>query len=1404
MVQSALGIDVGSVSLGIALIRNGAVVQTDYRKHNNSIVETLSEFLERYPLSEVETLAITGRDREEVRKAVAGKSAVFIDPIICFVEGTKHSSPTIRNIIFVGGESFGLIELDAKGAYRRHYINTDCASGTGSFIDQQAERINLTSEQLAEVAAGFTGATPRIATRCAVFAKSDIIHSQQEGFSVGSIACGLCEGLAKSIVDTISSGRRLEGEVAIVGGVSKNVQVVRTMERLLGTEVFRPEHAEVVGAIGAALLAPAFVRETIGPAPSASQEVSAAHDNRPPLALVHSRYPDFTSVESYDAHDTEVAIYVPLENHAKHRVVFGIDIGSTSTKATLVDGEKRVLASFYTRTSGDPIAAVKRIFRCIIDIIKGRDVEFDVQAVGTTGSGRKLIKKLIRADYEVNEITAHARAAVFLDPDVDTIIEIGGQDSKFTQIKNGVVFNSSMNYVCAAGTGSFIEEQAKKLNVAIEDYADLAMGVEAPYTSDRCTVYMERDLNLMLSKGWNKRQILAAVLYSVRDNYINKVINRAFVGKHVYFQGATARNRALVAAFEGWLGGPIHVSPYCHLTGALGVCLLLLEQDIQKTDFVHWDYADVETRTEQEMCQLCNNFCKLTVVKSPDQHVAYGMMCGKDYADKSPRKKEKHFFDSFKVHAEHFRADAPRTFTHAEKIGLPHCLSGFEYQSLWKDFCYRLGFDVVESRASRALLEQGRAFLTAEYCAPIVMGHGHMKELLEKKADVIFFPALIQERHPAHDDPSIPLGKFDDCSFCYYTGYLPDIFKTLPAFDLGDKIVSPVVHFNEGPAAVAKSLFESFKERLPVTEAEVCAAFEAAYARFLEQKKKMLEFGKAEVEATVGRDEIAMVLLGRPYNLLDPVINVHIPSKIVDMGYKVLTQDMIPTSGLSFEHTRRYLEELQWKYAQDIMRATEAVIQNDHLFPIYLTNFRCGPDAFVVEYFKEVMNRCGKPYLIIQLDAYGSDVGYITRIEAGIEAFKNWRQKKQPVRPPEPYPRAKQLTKARTVLIPHVGEIASRFVATAFRAHGYHAFVMEENESTLNQGFRQTSGGECLPITAVIGGVIHAVEKHHLDPGKTALYLPTACIRCNFTQYPILAETITQKLGWANLQVYSPNMFAPMPDVPASVDAAIWECHIIGGLLRKLYAKIKPYEVRRGETDGVLQQAIEMIETSLLKRETLKRTFTKAFELFRSIETVHTQKPKIILLGDLYTKYNDFLNQDVARLVEELGGELLTTSTTEYTIHVVALKAHMLRKLGLFSWKRWRAAWRYLSLKRTEEAYEKICDPLLADQREPSTAEMFQALKKYGIESTVDGETPLTISRAIIFLDKGQGDAILHLNPIFCCPGAVSTSILERIQRDYNVPIINIFYDGSGDHNKALIPHLHFLKEKMKAAHAQR
>ncbi len=972
-----LGIDIGSIGLGVVLLRDDAkIIFKCYKRHQGESLTALQSALNDIDVSSVQGLALTGSGTERLK--IGG---IHIDPIVAGAEGVKKAFPDVRNIIYIGGGSFSLTQLDEDGKYTRSSINSACASGTGAFLDQQATRLQVPPTELAQKAMSYQGHPPSVATRCAVFAKSDMIHLQQEGFSVEAIAAGLCAGLGHSTVDGLLGGRSIDGKTAIIGGVAKNTVVVNAVKEKLGTEVVVPGEPELINAFGAAYSA--LKNNGAGgvnlSALRPEDDFEKRSYLRPALELKLSDYPSFETAKLWVNEDkSEIAIVKP--SSGKLTVSLGIDIGSTSTKAAVMDEDNNVIGWIYRKTAGDPIKAVQLLFKAFREMEAKGGFTLDVKGVGTTGSGRKMIGELIGADLATNEITAHATAACFIDPEVDTILELGGQDAKFTQLQNGMVYNSIMNYVCAAGTGSFIEEQAHKLDIPLSEYADKVIGLECPKTSDRCTVYMERDLDLLLARGWSKEQVAAAVLHSVRDNYLNKVVGGLHIGDHIYFQGATARNKGLIAAFEVELGKPIQVSPFCHVTGALGMCLLAKDRvpDEKKSErFEGFAFADKEITVTYEVCELCHNKCNLSIIKSGSKSLAWGLKCGRDYEDNKVKVKKVTTFDWWKNREKAWSEKIRTSRDGGPKIGIPRSLGTYGYYPFWHAFFSALGCNTILSgRSSEEVLHKGVEISQAEFCAPVAMSHGHVRTLLDNpEVDYIFVPHMIRE--------PIPAG-FTDAHFCCYVQSHPSVLSQTSGLNFHKKLLSPLLQLNLPEKTQIQQLASSLCGPLCVSEKDIMKALRKAKEHFATFNAECLRLGQDALKTIEEQNTMGIVCIGRPYNTCDAGMTLDLPKKIAEMGYPVLYMDQI---AYDLESILPDYSNMYWHYGQKILAAANYIAKSKRLFGIYFTNFMCGPDSYIMTYFKDEMAKTGKPYLCLQFDGHGADAGYLTRIEAALESF---------------------------------------------------------------------------------------------------------------------------------------------------------------------------------------------------------------------------------------------------------------------------------------------------------------------------------------------------------------------------------------------------------------------------------
>ena len=1434
-----LGIDIGSVSLSYVLIdQNKTILQKGYLFHHGNICALLKETLEGLDLSFVQQVAFNHKAGDFFTAGVS------VNEQVSLIEGALFQQADFGSLFVIGGETFGLILIDEKNRYRKYIANSSCAAGTGGFLDQQAERLGLSgSAELSLLADTFQGVPPKIATRCAVFAKTDLIHCQQQGYSLAAICAGLCQGLAHTIADTLVKGVALRGPLLAVGGVSNNPKVMQYLAELIGSPLVIPRFSASTGAIGCALMArsraPDLARsQPFSPETLLSQQNQTKHYFFAPLSPRLSEVPDFDAHPRYLAHNVEVDQYhVPAQKGAV-AVYLGIDIGSTSTKAVVMAAGRggQLLFGLYTRTLGQPVKATQSLLRVLRDIEEEHGLHFDFCGVGTTGSGRNFLQKVVNADQATDEITAHARAAYALNPRVDTIIEIGGQDAKFTVMEKGRVTFSAMNYVCAAGTGSFIEEQAKRLDVALDDYAGRAMGIPAPLTSDRCTVFMERDLNHYLSLGYEKEELLAAALHSVTDNYLSKVARLNKIGSVICFQGATAKNAALVAAFEQKLGKAIFVSPYCHLTGALGVCLLLQDKKVRKTRFRGIDFYKETPVVSEEVCERCNNHCKLNRITLAGESIVWGFLCGREEADTGPRRANPAGYDllrsrrgvfdpateqtgsgavpphiergiglefelaltrikeSFELNMLNVRHKlfafgqeelSPRRGKGAITIGIPATLYLLECLPFWKLFFAKLGYRVYVSVPREDLLEKGTEIAGAEFCAPLSYWHGHVLEV-SKHADYLFLPIMIEG-----GDAGAP--KY----YCYYSNYAVALLRNNSALRLEQRCLAPLIDFSKPAIHNVQQIYESLPQELRFiqTPGEIQEAYTQSWGWFTERKELLVDiFLKLRKQA----GNLAVVLLGRPYVIMDPGLNKNIPQKFNELGLQTFFQDMLPRLEPGADSPgREFIDWNHWKYGAHILEAAEYVGQSLGLYPVYLSAFKCSPDAFVLNYFKEIMDAYGKPYLILQIDEHGSAVGYETRIESVVETFRNHFSQNEPPLRRTPQPRVSRLPfRGQIVLVPNSDPLSCSLICAAFEHGGYRTRLIEETPLTVMSSLR-LNDGQCLPLSCIVQGIVETVGKHQLKPENTALYL-NALVRtaCNLPQYPLMAKKLLEQRGegFEKIEVFADEF--EMKGLPLELIHDVYCSYLLGGVLRTMGCKLRPYERRPGETDRAIETARLRIFRCIAAGESKEAVFREVVAGFSRIPLARSPgtRPKVAIIGDMYVRDNEAFNQGLITDLENYGAEVVTVPYT-YVMRLI---------LGRDIRNHWEDG-RYLSvmgnkllaelLETTERRFYQIARDLLKEDFPTFNDSVFDCLKRYHVSLSHGGETAQNILKIFSMLHHNPQIALLvHVNPLFCCPALVSEALFKTIEKDIGIPIVSLMYDGTtGRRNESLAPYLHYI-----------
>jgi len=1377
-----LGIDVGSVSVNtVVMNQDRDVLEERYTRTMGQPLETvtrvLSEILFRIGKDGIEAASVTGTAGKLVSELIG---ANFVNEIIALSKSIEYLYPQVRTVIDIGGEDSKLILIDYDKHQRRTKIvdfnmNTICAAGTGSFLDQQAHRLGLSIEEFSKLALKSENPA-RIAGRCSVFAKTDMIHLQQGATPDFDIVAGLCYALARNFKSNIGRGKAFTPPVSFQGGVAANIGMRKAFLDVLGLaqeEFIVPRYFASMGAIGAVILTMEDPdKQTRFHGLEKLHNYVETHQEKTvrlsPLSLSEKNERKRTGLNPKP---------FLLKRENKVDAFLGIDVGSISTNLVVIDKEKNLLSKRYLMTAGRPIEAIRQG----LAEVGGEIGEYvTIRGVGTTGSGRYLTGDFVGADIVRNEITAQATAAINIDTNLDTIFEIGGQDSKYIRIENGTIVDFEMNKVCAAGTGSFLEEQAEKLGISIkQEFGDLALNAASPISlGERCTVFMESDLVHHQQRGAAKDNLVAGLSYSIAMNYLNKVVGDRKIGDRIFFQGATAFNLGVVAAFEKILGKHVEVPVNNEVTGAIGAAILSIEENTgKKSNFKGFDLSERSYDLSSFECRGCPNMCeirKLTV--KGERPLFYGSRCEKYEVDNEKKEMEGDLPDLFAEREtlllDGWKMDCSLGDT-APVIGIPRILFFYDLIPLWRTFFNELGFRIVFTETTnKKIIRQGVESVVAETCFPIKVSQGHILELIEKGIKTIFCPSIIDmDRTNADIKQSFN---------CPYAQAFPYTLKAAINFEEhGVHVLQPVIHLGRGRDGLERSLVEMAKE-LKIPSRETKMALSKALAVQGSFYSAMQTRG-ADILNNLEEDQKAMVVVSRPYNGCDSGINMDLPKKLRDLGIVAIPLDYLPMSSADLKDASR---RMYWTYGQKFLAAAQIIRKNPNLYPLYITNFSCGPDSFISHFFRDILR--GKPYLQIEIDEHSADAGIITRLEAFLDTLNNVRVRRIVSKRRKVKTVATKSDKKRKIYLPYMSDHAFALSA-AFEACGVpSAVIPESNEETLDLGRKFTSGRECYPCVLTSGNMVRLLKDKDFDRRNSAFFMPSANGPCRFGQYHRFHRMVLDEMGYDDVPIYAlmqdETIYHELQTIGKKLVRRAWQGMIAVDILEKKLRETKPYEKTPGEAERVYQHLLQKTCRVLKEEKDLQKALREARIEFDGIELTNSRrKPVIGIIGEIYIRSNKFSNENIIMQIEELGGEAWVTPISEWIFYTNFTAKR--RSLADHNHKGLCSV--YLTeffQKWDEHRFQKAFDGSIKNLKEPTTKQTLRWAKPY-IDSSFEGEAVLSMGKAVDFYRKGVS-GIVNVMPFTCMPGTIVSALLKRYREDQdNMPVLNIAYDGQGNTN---------------------
>ena len=1248
-----LGIDIGSTTVKVAILdETHKILFSDYQRHFANIQETLASILND-AYNQLGELAvspvITGSGGLTLAKHL---EIPFVQEVVAVATSLKDYAPQTDVAIELGGEDAKIIYFTG-GIDQR--MNGICAGGTGSFIDQMATLLKTDAPGLNEYAKEYQAIYP-IAARCGVFAKTDIQPLINEGATKPDLAASIFQAVVNQTISGLACGKPIRGNVAFLGGplhflTELKQAFIRTL-KLTPDQVIAPEHSHLFAAIGSAMNADPTVVTSF-------KELTERLNKGVTMEFEVTRMkPLFENQEEYDAFS---------KRHAQHKVIeedlstyegncfLGIDAGSTTTKVALVAENGSLLYSFYSSNNGSPlkttIKALKEIYSLMPDsarIVRGC----------TTGYGEALIKEAFLIDEGEVETIAHYYAASFFEPEVDCILDIGGQDMKCMKIKNQTIDSVQLNEACSSGCGSFIETFAKSLQYDVSDFAKIALFAKNPIDlGSRCTVFMNSKVKQAQKEGAGVDDISAGLAYSVIKNALLKVIkvsDPSDLGKKIVVQGGTFYNDAVLRSFE-LISGCEAVRPnIAGIMGAFGAALIAREHFDGSTDTTMLSIDKINTlefETSLTRCKGCTNNCLLTINKfSGGRQFITGNRCERGLGKSKKTDSVPNLF-AYKRQRMFQYEPLPAEKAVRGKVGIPRVLNMYENYPFWHTFFTELGYQVVLSpESTRKIYELGIESIPSESeCYPAKLAHGHVTWLIRQGIDYIFYPCVFYERKEQEQ-----AGNHYNCPIV--TSYGENIKNNVE--ELGDGSITyqnPFMSF-ESEQIVADRLADYFAKENGIPEAEIRKAVSAGWDEMMQVHKDMQKKGEEVIAYLEETGKKGIVLAGRPYHC-DPEINHGIPELITSYDVAVLTEDSVAHLG---NVDRPTIVMDQWVYHSRLYAAASYVRTNPNLNLIQLNSFGCGLDAVTTDQVNDILTKSNKIYTVLKIDEVNNLGAARIRIRSLLSAVKD-RDRKKIETPAVPVDAAhhrviftKEMKKEYTILAPQMSPIHFNVVMAALESCGYKVELLPSNKSCVDYGLKYVNNDACYPSLLVVGQFMEALDSGRYDLDKVALIITQTGGGCRATNYIGFIRRALEKAGYGQIPVISlsagiesnPGFKITLPMANRAIQALVY-----GDLFMRVLYKTRPYEVEPGSANALFQKWEKKCMEDVRTGKHFKENIYQIVHDFDNLPLKNVKKPKVGIVGEILVKFLPTANNHLVDLLEAEGAEAVCPDLLDFFLY---------------------------------------------------------------------------------------------------------------------------------------------------------
>lgn len=1384
-----LGIDIGSTTVKIAILdENNQILFSDYERHFANIQETLQQLLEK---------AVDKLGTFHVHPVITGSGGLtlathlnvpFTQEVVAVSTALQDYAPQCDVAIELGGEDAKIIYF-TNGVDQR--MNGICAGGTGSFIDQMATLLQTDASGLNEYAKNYKSIYP-IAARCGVFAKSDIQPLINEGATKEDLSASIFQAVVNQTISGLACGKPIRGNVAFLGGPlhflsELKAAFIRTLS-LAPDEIIAPEHSHLFAAVGSAMN---YKEEVCVPV----EDIIKRLQGKIKLEFeVERMEPLFKNQEEYDTFQNRHAAHkVETRSLAEYRgnCYLGIDAGSTTTKVALVGEDGKLLYSFYSSNNGSPLATTIRAIGEIYDRLpQGAKIVHSC----STGYGEALIKSALMLDEGEVETVSHFYAAAFFDPEVDCIIDIGGQDMKCIKIKNQTVDSVQLNEACSSGCGSFIETFAKSLNFSVQDFAKEALFAKHPIDlGTRCTVFMNSKVKQAQKEGAEVADISAGLAYSVIKNALYKVIkisDPGDLGKHIVVQGGTFYNDAVLRSFEKITGVDAVRPDIAGIMGAFGAALIARERydGISDSSMLSIDKINSLTyETKLTHCQGCTNHCYLTINKfSGNRQFITGNRCERGLGKEKSTEKLPNLFD-YKL--KRLFGYEPLSESEAVRgvVGIPRVLNMYENYPFWFTFFTKLGYRVVLSpQSSRKIYELGIESIPSESeCYPAKLAHGHVSWLIKQGVKFIFYPCIPYE-HKEIDKTN----NHYNCPIV--TSYAENIKNNV------EELITEHIDFRnpflsfENEEILAKRLREEFPD---IPKAEVTAAVSAAWKEMMQSKEDVRKKGEEVIKFLDETGKRGIVLAGRPYHV-DPEINHGIPELINSYGIAVLTEDSISHLG---KVDRPLIVMDQWMYHSRLYAAASYVKTKDNLDLIQLNSFGCGLDAVTTDAVNDILTKAGKIYTVLKIDEVNNLGAARIRVRSLLAALRV-REKKHYHRKIESaaFERVEFTPEMRenyTILCPQMSPIHFELLAPALNSCGYNFEVLDnDNKSSVDIGLKYVNNDACYPSLMVVGQIMSAVLSGKYDLHKTAIVITQTGGGCRASNYIGFIRRALTKAGLEYIPVISISAQGlesnsgfkySLPMLKKAMQAVVY-----GDVFMNVVYRTRPYEKVPGSVNALHEKWKNICIRQLTKDKVTMREFNKNIRSivkeFDEIELLDIKKPRVGIVGEILVKFMPAANNYLVDLLEAEGAEAVMPDLMGFLLYCAENANFKKDYLGASK----KSAFINNSVIKLLEWFRKGAKQALKESKRftppatiQETANLAKDLVSLGNQT---GEGWLLTGEMIELIHNGAGN-IVCCQPFACLPNhIVGKGVIKELRAAFpEANIIAVDYDpGASEVNQ--------------------